>query len=114
MSEVNVYQQRRYLVANAMISTAIELLQQADPSLLEEINFDEILEVQACVAGLIDSRLRDDDKLVSDLLNNIDPDALTLSVDIVGTEFVGEWAEDNYWDSVRAGLDPETGEEVED
>jgi hypothetical protein len=33
---------------------------------------------------------------------------------ITNPAYAAPWAEDNYYDSKRAGLDPETGEEVEE
>jgi hypothetical protein len=117
MSEVNIYQQRRFLLASAMINTAIGLLEAGDPDILDEVNFDEILEVQAVVVGLLDSRIRNDLTAIEQTLAAIDPDAIVLSEDVVGTEFEEQghesWQDDNYWDSVRANLDPETGKELE-
>jgi hypothetical protein len=90
MTEVNIYQQRRYLLARAMIVKAIEYLNEADPDILEDPVFSELLEVEAGVASLVDYRLRDDVDALITRLNEIDPETLPLSVDIVGTDFV-DW-----------------------
>jgi hypothetical protein len=58
---------------------------------LEDPCFAGLLEVQACTAGLVDSRLRNDVEGVQVALQAIDPEAITLSVDIVGTDLQDEW-----------------------
>jgi len=89
--QVDMKQQRRLIVARALVQMALDLLtadHEEHGSELWGDDMDELLQVDASIAGQTDPRIADDISIVLDILNNtIDPEAIPLSEDIEGTEF---------------------------
>ncbi|HEU0069212.1 MAG TPA: hypothetical protein VFQ26_08140 [Nitrospiraceae bacterium] len=89
--QVDMTQQRRLIVARAMVQMALELLEldhEAHDSELWGDDLDDLGDVDASIAGQTDPRIADDISKVLDILHDVvNPDAITLTEDIEGTEF---------------------------